>query len=73
MPSENTRRIAKNTAMLYIRMLLIMAVTLFTSLGGVCGLGVGELGVYRGVGGGGGVGGGWVGGDGVRRLRHTAF
>lgn len=31
MPSENTRRIAKNTAMLYIRMLLTMAVTLYTS------------------------------------------
>ena len=29
--TENNKRIAKNTAMLYIRMLLIMAVTLYTS------------------------------------------
>ena len=52
MPSENTRRIAKNTAMLYIRMLLIMAVTLYTSRVVLNVLGVEDYGIYSVVGGG---------------------
>lgn len=51
MPSENTRRIAKNTAMLYIRMLLIMAVTLYTSRVVLNVLGVEDYGIYSVVGG----------------------
>lgn len=51
MPSENTRRIAKNTAMLYIRMLLIMAVTLYTSRLVLNVLGVEDFGIYNVVGG----------------------
>lgn len=51
MPSENTRRIAKNTAMLYIRMLLIMAVTLYTSRVVLNVLGVEDFGIYNVVGG----------------------
>ena len=31
MTAENSKRIAKNTGLLYIRMLLIMAVSLYTS------------------------------------------
>ena len=31
MPSENTRRIAKNTGFLYVRMLLTMGVAFYTS------------------------------------------
>lgn len=51
MPSENTRRIAKNTAMLYIRMLLMMAVTLYTSRVVLNVLGVEDFGIYNVVGG----------------------
>ncbi|HJG18326.1 lipopolysaccharide biosynthesis protein [Odoribacter splanchnicus] len=51
MPSENTRRIAKNTVMLYIRMLLIMAVTLYTSRVVLNVLGVEDFGIYNVVGG----------------------
>lgn len=51
MPSENTRRIAKNTAMLYIRMLLIMAVSLYTSRVILKVLGVEDYGIYNVVGG----------------------
>ncbi|MFR3328874.1 MAG: lipopolysaccharide biosynthesis protein [Odoribacter splanchnicus] len=51
MSSENTRRIAKNTAMLYIRMLLIMAVTLYTSRIVLDVLGVEDFGIYNVVGG----------------------
>lgn len=51
MPSENTRRIAKNTAMLYIRMLLIMAVSLYTSRVVLNVLGVEDFGIYNVVGG----------------------
>lgn len=51
MPSENTRRIVKNTAMLYIRMLLIMAVTLYTSRVVLNVLGVEDYGIYNVVGG----------------------
>lgn len=53
MPSaaENNKRIAKNTAMLYIRMLLIMAVTLYTSRIVLEVLGVEDFGIYNVVGG----------------------
>lgn len=51
MSSENTRLIAKNTAMLYIRMLLIMAVTLYTSRVVLNVLGVEDFGIYNVVGG----------------------
>ena len=51
MPSENTRRIAKNKVMLYIRMLLIMAVTLYTSRVVLNVLGVEDFGIYNVVGG----------------------
>ncbi len=51
MPSENTRRIAQNTAMLYVRMLLIMVVTLYTSRVVLNVLGVEDYGIYNVVGG----------------------
>ena len=49
--AENNKRIAKNTAMLYIRMLLIMAVTLYTSRVVLKVLGVEDFGIYNVVGG----------------------
>lgn len=49
--AENNKRIAKNTAMLYIRMLLIMAVTLYTSRVVLEVLGVEDFGIYNVVGG----------------------
>ena len=48
---ENNKRIAKNTGMLYIRMLLIMAVTLYTSRVVLNTLGVEDYGIYNVVGG----------------------
>ncbi|WP_251623274.1 lipopolysaccharide biosynthesis protein [Odoribacter lunatus] len=51
MSSENTRRIAKNTGMLYIRMFLIMGVTLYTSRVVLEVLGVEDYGIYNVVGG----------------------
>lgn len=51
MPSENTKRIAKNTAILYIRMLLVMAVTLYTSRVVLQILGMEDFGIYNVVGG----------------------
>ena len=51
MSSENTKRIAKNTAMLYIRMLLTMFVSLYTSRIVLNVLGVEDFGVYNVVGG----------------------
>ena len=48
---NNNKRIAKNTAMLYIRMLLIMAVTLYTSRVVLKALGVEDFGIYNAVGG----------------------
>ena len=51
MPSENTKRIAKNTAMLYVRMLLKMGVTLYTSRVVLNTLGVEDYGIYNVVGG----------------------
>ena len=49
--SENNKRIAKNTLFLYIRMLLIMGVTLYTSRVVLQVLGVEDFGVYNVVGG----------------------
>jgi len=49
--STNNSRIAKNTGMLYIRMLLIMAVALYTSRVVLNVLGVEDFGIYNVVGG----------------------
>ena len=49
--SENNKRIAKNTLFLYMRMLLIMGVTLYTSRIVLQVLGVEEFGIYNVVGG----------------------
>lgn len=49
--SESNKRIAKNTGMLYIRMLLIMAVSLYTSRIVLNALGVEDFGIYNVVGG----------------------
>lgn len=49
--SKNSKRIAKNTMMLYIRMLLLMAVTLYTSHVVLKALGVNDFGIYNVVGG----------------------
>lgn len=51
MSSENNKRIAKNTGMLYIRMLLTMAVSLYTSRIVLNTLGVEDFGIYNVVGG----------------------
>jgi O-antigen/teichoic acid export membrane protein len=48
---SNNKRIAKNTLFLYIRMLLIMAVTLYTSRVVLEALGVEDFGIYSVVGG----------------------
>lgn len=48
---NNNKRIAKNTAMLYIRMLLTMCITLYTSRVVLHTLGVSDYGVYNIVGG----------------------
>lgn len=49
--SENTRRIAKNTLMLYVRMLFSMLVSLYTSRVVLNALGVEDYGIYNVVGG----------------------
>lgn len=49
--AENNKRIAKNTLMLYIRMFLMMGVTLFTSRVILQVLGVEDYGIYNVVGG----------------------
>lgn len=46
MTAENNKRIAKNTIMLYMRMILIMIVSLYTSRILLEALGVADLGVY---------------------------
>ena len=43
----NSRRIAKNTLMLYVRMLLLMAVSLYTSRVILAALGVDDFGIYN--------------------------
>lgn len=49
--SENSARIAKNTLLLYFRMLLIMAVTLYTSRVILNALGIEDYGIYNVIGG----------------------
>ena len=49
MPEANKRRIAKNTFALYVRMIFVMAVTLFTSRIILEKLGITEYGVYNSV------------------------
>lgn len=51
MSSENTRRIAKNTGFLYVRMLLMMGVAFYTSRVVLNALGVEDYGIYNVVGG----------------------
>ena len=48
--SENNKRIAKNTLMLYFRMLFLMVVTLYTSRVILNALGVEDFGIYNVVG-----------------------
>ena len=47
----NNKRIAKNTFLLYIRMLVVMGVTLFTSRVILIALGIDDFGIYNVVGG----------------------
>ena len=49
--SKNNKRIAKNTLLLYVRMLFVMAVSLFTSRVVLNALGVENFGIYNVVGG----------------------
>lgn len=49
--SENNRRIAKNTIMLYVRSIVIMAISLYTSRVILNVLGVEDYGIYNAVGG----------------------
>ena len=49
--AENNKRIAKNTLMLYFRMLVMMAVSLYTSRVVLDTLGVSDYGIYNVVGG----------------------
>lgn len=49
--SQNNKRIAKNTLLLYFRMLLLMAVTLYTSRVVLDKLGITDYGIYNVVGG----------------------
>lgn len=49
--SENTKRIAKNTQLLYVRMLFLMLVSLYTSRVVLNALGVADYGIYNVVGG----------------------
>ena len=51
MPTDNTKRLAKNTSALYFRMLLSMVVSLYTSRVVLNTLGVEDYGVYNVVGG----------------------
>ena len=45
--TSNNKRIAKNTLFLYIRMLLLMAVTLYTSRIVLKALGIEDFGIYN--------------------------
>ena len=49
--SENSKRIVKNTGMLYLRMLVTMGVTLYTSRVILSTLGIEDFGIYNVVGG----------------------
>ncbi len=48
---QNNKRIAKNTILLYVRMILVMGVTLYTSRIILRALGVSDYGIYNVVGG----------------------
>lgn len=48
---QNNKRIAKNTLFLYVRMLLVMAVSIYTSRVVLAALGVSDYGIYNVVGG----------------------
>lgn len=48
---SNKKRIAKNTVFLYIRMLFIMMVTLYTSRVVLATLGIEDFGIFNAVGG----------------------
>ena len=48
---SNNKRIAKNTLLLYLRMLFLMAVSLYTSRVVLSALGVEDFGIYNVVGG----------------------
>ncbi|MDT3387872.1 MAG: oligosaccharide flippase family protein [Bacteroidota bacterium] len=50
-PESGTRRIAKNTLVLYVRMLFLMAVSLYTSRAVLDALGIDDYGIYNVVGG----------------------
>ena len=49
--SENNKRIAKNTLMLYFRMLILLIINLYTSRVVLQELGVDDFGIYNVVGG----------------------
>ena len=49
--SQNNQRIAKNTMLLYIRMLILMFVNLYTSRVILKALGIEDYGIYNAVGG----------------------
>lgn len=51
MISSDNKRIAKNTIMLYLRMIIMMAITLYTSRVVLNALGVEDFGIYNLVGG----------------------
>ena len=51
MASDNNKRIAKNTLMLYFRMILLMLISLYTSRVNLNALGVEDYGIYNVVGG----------------------
>ena len=51
LPSDRSRRIARNTVFLYFRMFLLMAIGLFTSRVVLQALGKTDVGVYNAVGG----------------------
>lgn len=49
--STNNKRIAKNTLLLYFRMLFLMAISLYTSRITLSALGVEDYGIYNVIGG----------------------
>ena len=61
---QNNKRIAKNTILLYVRMILVMGVTLYTSRIILRALGVSDYGIYNVVG-------GVVSGEHLPALLHT--
>lgn len=51
MPESNNKRIAKNTLVLYVRTIIVMAITLYSSRVVLSSLGVTDFGIYNAVGG----------------------